>query len=538
MKKNLVRLGARVLLAGSIYFLASAKSYAGWEVSWIDRFDGDSVNWDNWTAQIQANYNNEIQCYTDDDSSALKNYDVSDGTLKIIARKQNIDCPGQSGASRTWTSGRLNSKDKAEFLYGRLETRLRFLELRGGTWPAFWMLENRIAENPIKGDNDNVNWPNPGAGEIDVWEWFSNSGDSYITNFFNVHNCGGEVRPAYPGGAPDVMVFNRYAIEWTAQDITFYMNDNVVAQHNLSECPQYKEPMFALINVAVGGNLGGAVDPELTSATLEVDYIAHCVASSANERQYCNESTPVALDDDGDGVVNADDLCPNTEANTEVDADGCEVQQQPNEAAPEPSEESVNVISLFSDSYQNIADINYNPNWNQVTQVSQIQIQDNTVLKYQNLNYQGTDFDQNKQDVSNMAEFRLDYWTKDATQLRVYLISPGPVEIAYDIEIEQQSWQSVAIPISVFDGVDLTNLFQLKIEGNGTVFLDNLLFVAETQTANPPPAPPAPPATPPAVEPEPAPIDTESSGGATSLPLVLLFSCLALIRRRTVFTKA
>ena len=62
-------------------------SLAGWEVTWIDRFDETGVNWDKWTPQIQANYNNEVQCYTDDDKlGTTKLRDVSDGTLKIIAR--------------------------------------------------------------------------------------------------------------------------------------------------------------------------------------------------------------------------------------------------------------------------------------------------------------------------------------------------------------------------------------------------------------------------------------------------------------------
>jgi beta-glucanase (GH16 family) len=95
-------------------------SFAGWEVTWIERFDGNSVNRNNWTPQIQANYNNEVQCYTDDDSSAQQNYKASDGTLKIIARRQDNSCSGLGGENKSWTSGRLNSKDKAEFLYGRI----------------------------------------------------------------------------------------------------------------------------------------------------------------------------------------------------------------------------------------------------------------------------------------------------------------------------------------------------------------------------------------------------------------------------------
>ena len=267
---------------------------AGWETQWIDSFDGAGINLNNWTPQIQANYNNEVQCYTDDDSSVNRNYEVSDGTLKIIARRQSINCPGLGNAFRSWTSGRINSKDKQEFLYGRIESRIRFLNDEAGTWPAFWMLENRIAEDPKANDNDFVNWPNPGAGEIDVWEWFSNSPDTYITNFFNTSNCGHEFRYFYPGGGADVEQWHDYAIEWDKNVIKFYIDDIMVKSHNITSCAQYKEPMFVLLNVAIGGSLGGNIDPALNLATMEVDYIAHCTVSNSNSANRCNEATPSA----------------------------------------------------------------------------------------------------------------------------------------------------------------------------------------------------------------------------------------------------
>jgi beta-glucanase (GH16 family) len=456
-------------------------SFAGWEVTWIDRFDETGVNLNNWTPQIQANYNNEVQCYTDDDSSAQRNYEASDGTLKIIARKQDVSCPGLGGENKSWTSGRLNSKDKAEFLYGRIEARIRFSELKGGSWPAFWMLENRIAENPFKGDNDTVNWPNPGAGEIDVWEWFSNDGDRYITNFFNVGNCGSEVRVSYPGGAPDVLAFHTYAIEWTADNIKFFFNDTVVVEQDLTNCAQYEEPMFILLNVAMGGNLGGAIDPQLNKATMEVDYVAHCVKSDLNAFQECNESTPLIIDEDNDGVSTALDQCPNTPEGTVVDQKGCELVTQPQVAAPDPQALPQQVISLFSDSYSNIGNIDYNPNWQQATQVTQIEIAGNNILKYAGLNYQGTDFADNKQDVSNMDNVHLDYWTYNSTELKFFLISPGPRETHFVIDVKQQGWQNLVIPLSRFLDVDLSDIFQLKVEGNGTVYLDNIYFSSDSE---------------------------------------------------------
>ena len=301
---------------------------AGWQRTWSDPFDGDSVDWSNWTAQTQANYNNEVQCYTDDDRSAERNYDVSGGTLKIIARRQvghycdslPDDIPDKS---RDWTSGRLNSKDKQEFLYGRIEARIRFLNLEGGTWPAFWMLENRIAEQPIAGDDDLVNWPNPGAGEIDVWEWFSNEPDTYITNFFNTEGCGSEIRYTYPGGGAEVNNWYRYAIEWSEDRIRFYIDETLVAEHDVSACSQYEEPMFILLNLAMGGNLGGAIAGGFDQATYEIDYVARCVETDSNDQIYCDEATAFYLDDDNDGVGNDADACLNTPPQTSVDANGC-----------------------------------------------------------------------------------------------------------------------------------------------------------------------------------------------------------------------
>ncbi len=285
-KKHLVVLGLSACISSPVI--------AGWQVHWIDKFDGDAVNWDNWTAQTKANYNAEVQCYTDDDHSNEKNYDVSNGTLKIIARKKTLNCPTLGGQTKTWTSGRLNSKDKQEFLYGRIESRIRFHNLEAGTWPAFWMLENRIAEQPNRGDNDFAHWPAPGAGEIDVWEWFSNSPDTYITNFFNHGGCGEEYRYPYTNGAQDVLDWHQYAMEWSKDRIDFYMDDKLVVSQNMSGCHQYQEPMFVLLNVAMGGMLGGAIDPNLAQATMEVDYVAHCQKSELSRDQYCNEDTLLA----------------------------------------------------------------------------------------------------------------------------------------------------------------------------------------------------------------------------------------------------
>jgi beta-glucanase (GH16 family) len=499
----------RVILIGICLSLCSLSTQAGWEVTWIDRFDGSGVNWSNWTAQTNANYNNEVQCYTDDETSSNRNYQVSDGTLKITSRRMNINCPGQNGRFREWTSGRLNSKDKAEFLYGRIETRLRFNELRHGTWPAFWALENRIQEQPIAGDGDNVGWPNRGAGEIDIWEWHGNNGNSYITAFHNSTRysgsdaCGAVAYYNYPAGAPDVQDFQVYAMEWTADSISFHVNDTEVVRYDMRGCDFYEEPMFLLLNVAMGGTLGGSIDSTLNTSTLEVDYVARCLPTTSNQATRCNEATPVALDNDDDGVANSEDQCPATPSNTNVDYTGCtfippeQLPEAPESPAPTPTADPSEVISLFSDAYEDITNIDYNPNWNQATLVEQTTIAGNNTLVYRNLNYQGTDFGENKQDVSDYDFLHIDYWTRDASFLELYLISPGPQENPVTLPITRAQWQSASVPLSEYqEVVDLTDTFQLKIVGSGTVFIDNIYFSRRPDDTSPSPSEPVTPSNP------------------------------------------
>jgi hypothetical protein len=112
------------------------------------------------------------------------------------------------------------------------------------------------------------------------------------------------------------------------------MDENLMSSNDVSQCAQYKEPMFALINIQIG-NAGGPIDPTLQKATMEIDYVAHCLATDSNNLTSCNESTPVQQDDDGDGVRNLDDLCLSTPAHATIDANGCASGETALNVAPE-----------------------------------------------------------------------------------------------------------------------------------------------------------------------------------------------------------
>ncbi len=147
----------------------------------------------------------------------------------------------------------------------------------------------------------------------------------------------------------------------------------------------------------------------------------------------------------------------------------------PTTPAPTPTRPAANVISVFSDAYTNIAGTNLNPNWGQATVVTQVSIQGNNTLRYGGLNYQGIQLGSN-QNVSGMQFLHLDFWSANSTSLKVFLISPGPVETPFTLTVPTNGWSSIDIPLSAFAPVNLSNVFQLKFEGNGDVFLDNLYF--------------------------------------------------------------
>jgi hypothetical protein len=147
----------------------------------------------------------------------------------------------------------------------------------------------------------------------------------------------------------------------------------------------------------------------------------------------------------------------------------------PTTAAPVPAFSAANVISLFSDSYTSLVGTDFYPGWGQATVVSEVSIAGNNTLKYAGLNYQGIQLGSN-QNVSSMSYLHLDLWSVNSTSLSVYLISPGPVEKPYKLTVPTSGWTSFDIPLSSFSPVDLKSVFQLKFDGNGTIYIDNILF--------------------------------------------------------------
>ena len=233
---------------------------------WFDEFDGDRLDYDKWTPETGAHGwgNNELQNYT-----INQNTEVSNGTLKIIARKV-----GDGQDPGDYTSARLNSNES--FTYGRMEIRAKIPADNGnGLWPAIWMLGESIKTG--------TSWPN--CGEIDIMEYVSYQPNTFyctIHSAANNHVDGTQVGSGALSLPSIEEEFHNFGIIWEENLIRFYLDDpeNVIfffqrpANPTADNWP-FDKPHYFLLNMAVGGDWGGAqgVNDNIFPATFEIDYV-------------------------------------------------------------------------------------------------------------------------------------------------------------------------------------------------------------------------------------------------------------------------
>ncbi len=138
-------------------------------------------------------------------------------------------------------------------------------------------------------------------------------------------------------------------------------------------------------------------------------------------------------------------------------------------AAPAATDAADSVLSIFSTTYGNLDGTNFNPGWGQATSV---EVGDN--LLYTNLNYQGTEYANS--DVSGYEYLNVSYYVVESSAVNFFLISPG-AEKPYALDVSTAGqWNNVQIPLSHYDNVNLADVFQFKVEGNGSVAFNNIYF--------------------------------------------------------------
>ena len=249
---------------------------------WSDEFENDGsvylsdqtnvvdpAKWHHQTYPVnggQGWHNNEEQHYTD----RLDNSYVSNGTLKIKAIKETYSNP-QTGSSQNYTSARLNSK--YAFTYGKVEVRAK-LPSELGTWPAIWTLGQNIWEQGAYWQTQGygtTGWP--ACGEIDIMEQDSNKSITSGAFHFGPDYTQHQYTTDHISVTDTENTWHVYSMIWTDEGISLMVDG--VEFHNTSNVDMsfFQANHFILLNVAMGGALGGSIDPNFSSAIMEIDYV-------------------------------------------------------------------------------------------------------------------------------------------------------------------------------------------------------------------------------------------------------------------------
>lgn len=227
--------------------------YVAPKLVWSDEFSTDGApDSSKWGYDLGAGGwgNNEVENYT----NRLQNASVSGGTLKI-----NLIKEAYQGSS--YTSARILTKGKYSFKYGRIDMRAK-LPSGGGTWPALWSLGDNIDSTP---------WP--GCGEIDFMEHVGNQLNKIFGTLHYPGHSGGNAtggNTVIPTATTD---FHIYSTEWNSSTIKFYIDNQLYFTFNNDASLPFNKNFFLIFNLAMGGDFGGQIDPSITKATLEVDYV-------------------------------------------------------------------------------------------------------------------------------------------------------------------------------------------------------------------------------------------------------------------------
>lgn len=261
----------------------------GYRLVWSDEFDGTTLDGTIWNIEVDGSGggNNELQYYCEKGVSVGPEPESGANCLILTATRENYQ-------NRQFTSGRINSKGKYSFTYGRLDARIRMPQTANGLWPAFWLMGN---------DFDQVGWP--ACGETDIVEMGHATGISRGTQdrFFNgachwgtAWNSKGDY--ALDTTAPYSMQdgFHLYTCIWTEDEIAMYYdldldpNRKPYYRISITRTAGYEsdplhvgnyfhKPNFILFNLAVGGNFPGLYEAaQITAlndgpAGMYVDYV-------------------------------------------------------------------------------------------------------------------------------------------------------------------------------------------------------------------------------------------------------------------------
>ncbi len=260
-------LPARVTLAllSCFFFLNVTVTAQCPTLVWADEFNTTVLDASKWTAENGGGGwgNGELQYYK------AANATVSTGTLKITAKKERVQ-------ANNYTSARIKTYLKGDWTYGRFEARIK-LPKGAGLWPAFWMMPT---------DSYYGTWPK--SGEIDISELVgSKPTNSFGTLHYGTSSTNHQYKSAdfFLNSGTFADAFHNFAIEWQAGVIKWYVDDNLYSTITTADIAPNAWPFdkrfYIILNLAVGGTLGGAVNNTIFPCTMEVDYVRVYAGSAA-----------------------------------------------------------------------------------------------------------------------------------------------------------------------------------------------------------------------------------------------------------------
>lgn len=247
-----------------------------WQLAWSDEFNGsqgslpDPAVWgyelgDGTVNGIPGWGNDELQYYTNSPENVAMD---GQGNLVITVREADGSLQCYYGPCK-YTSARLLTKNRFEVAYGRIEARVQ-VPRGAGLWPAFWMLGTDI---------DQVGWPQ--TGEIDIMEHVGRLPTQIFGTLHGPGYSGGQSYGKYYDlGHPVADAYHTFAVEWQPDKIVWYLDGmpyfTATPDDAFLQGKQwvYNHPFFMLLNVAIGGNFGGAVGADtILPQSTKIDYV-------------------------------------------------------------------------------------------------------------------------------------------------------------------------------------------------------------------------------------------------------------------------
>lgn len=255
MKKTIL------LLLIALFSVTSCSHQGSWQLVWQDDFKGNRLDSTVW-GRIDRGKAEWNKFMSKDD----RLYDVKDGML--ILRGMKNDHPDTDTA--TYITGGVWTKDRHAFVGGKTAIRARLHGARGA-WPAFWMLPFDGSHNP---------WPY--GGEVDIMERLNNDSIAYQTvHSHYTYNLKLSTTPQHGStGGIHRDEFNVYAVEYYPDSLVFTINGKKtftypkIATDKPGQYPFY-QPMFLLLDMQLGGNWVGKIDPKDLPVQMEIDWVRH-----------------------------------------------------------------------------------------------------------------------------------------------------------------------------------------------------------------------------------------------------------------------